>query len=46
MGLDNLWAPALRGVIEQNIAAIARGQVRFVNGLRLLDPGGVHISRH
>lgn len=27
MGLDNLWTPTLRGVIEQNIAAIARGQV-------------------
>ena len=26
MGLEGLWVPTLRGVIESNIAAVARGQ--------------------
>jgi DNA topoisomerase-3 len=26
MGLENLWMPSLRGIIEKNITAVARGQ--------------------
>lgn len=34
MGLENLWLPSLRGVIERNITAIARGERRKEQVLR------------
>ncbi|GAB4819974.1 hypothetical protein N2152v2_007020 [Parachlorella kessleri] len=34
MGLANLWQPGLRGVIESNISAVARGQRTKVGGER------------